>query len=280
MEQAVLLPDTRPLFPILDRMLLDLLRELSPDDWQRQTIARLWRVKDVAAHLLDGNLRILSIQREGYFGEAPPPMNGYADLVAWLNQLNADWVKACRRLSPNVLILLHEATGPLVSAYFAGLDPEAPAVFPVAWAGESQSVNRLHVAREYTEKWLHQQQIRDAVGRLDDLLAPELFGPFMDTFAQGLPHACRDVEAPAGTTLQLAITAPAEHRYLVVREPGQWRLAGESAQSPAATAMLDADTAWRLFSKSLRPDDVRERVRITGNTKLAEAMLGMVAVMA
>ena len=45
---------TLPLFPELDRLLLELLRGLPPADWQRPTLARQWSVKDIVAHLLDG----------------------------------------------------------------------------------------------------------------------------------------------------------------------------------------------------------------------------------
>ena len=51
----------------LDRRLLDLLNDLAPSDWQRPTVAGQWRVHDVAAHLLDGNLRRLAIQRDQHF---------------------------------------------------------------------------------------------------------------------------------------------------------------------------------------------------------------------
>ena len=99
---------TQHLFSILDNKLMELLHSLTAEEWEAQTIARLWKVKDVAAHLLDGNIRALSIQKEKYFGEAPPAIESYDDLVSWLNQLNADWVKAAKRISPSVLGLLHE----------------------------------------------------------------------------------------------------------------------------------------------------------------------------
>ena len=60
-----------PLFPVLDDKLSELLRSLSSEDWQQPTLARKWTVKDVAAHLLDGNLRTLSFVRDRYFGEKP-----------------------------------------------------------------------------------------------------------------------------------------------------------------------------------------------------------------
>lgn len=55
----------------LDQMLFDLLRSLTPEEWQAQTVAKRWKVKDVVAHLLDGNIRILSQLRDEYQGENP-----------------------------------------------------------------------------------------------------------------------------------------------------------------------------------------------------------------
>jgi hypothetical protein len=52
------------LFTKLDNLLISLLRSLSPEEWQQQTIAKLWKVKDIASHLLDGNLRTLSFSRD------------------------------------------------------------------------------------------------------------------------------------------------------------------------------------------------------------------------
>jgi hypothetical protein len=153
--------DVRHLFKSLDEKLIALLESLSKEDWDRQTVAVKWKVKDVVSHLLDGNLRTLSIQRDGYYGEKPVGLHDFQELVNWLNRLNADWVKATRRLSPEVLIFLHKATGQIVSDYFASLDPWEEAVFSVDWAGESTSLNWMHLAREYSEKWHHQQQIRE-----------------------------------------------------------------------------------------------------------------------
>lgn len=128
--------DVLPLFPVLDHKLQNLLRSLSPDDWQRPTLARQWTVKDVAAHLLDGNLRTLSMLRDGYSGEAPDAFD-YAGIVAFLNRLNGEWVRAARRLSPAVLVELLAQSGAEYTACLHTLDPWAPAVFSVACAGRA-----------------------------------------------------------------------------------------------------------------------------------------------
>jgi hypothetical protein len=52
---------TLPLFAPLDDQLIRLLRTLEPGDWQKPTRAVSWTVKDIVSHLLDGNLRMISI---------------------------------------------------------------------------------------------------------------------------------------------------------------------------------------------------------------------------
>ncbi|WP_310394107.1 maleylpyruvate isomerase N-terminal domain-containing protein [Hymenobacter sp.] len=269
-----------PLFSVLDQKLLALLRSLTPADWQRPTLARQWTVKDVAAHLLDGNLRTLSMLRDGHFGEAPDDPS-YAGVVAFLNRLNADWVRAVRRLSPAVLIELLAQSGAEYAAFLATLDPWAPAGFSVAWAGESTSLNWFHVARDYTEKWHHQQQIREAVGAPADLMTPELFRPFVETLMRGLPHALRAVPAAPGAVLQVRVTSASGGTWQAEKVPAGWQLRPSSpAAALSAEVQLAPEVAWRLFTKGLSPAEARASVQLSGDEALGSAVLGLVAVMA
>ncbi|MBF9238380.1 maleylpyruvate isomerase N-terminal domain-containing protein [Hymenobacter sp. BT683] len=269
-----------PLFPVLDQRLTELLRSLSAPDWQRPTLARQWTVKDVAAHLLDGNLRTLSMLRDGYFGEAPDDPTSYTGIVSYLNRLNADWVGAARRLSPAVLIELLAQSGAEYTAYLTTLDPWAPAAFSVGWAGETESQNWFHIARDYTEKWHHQQQIHAAVGG-PGLLTRELFEPFAATCLRGLPHAYRNVAAPVGTVVQVHITTVIGGTWQVAKSAAGWQLqAPEPTAAVAAEVALSPEIAWPLFTKGLSPAEARPQVRIVGNQTLGEAALHLLAVMA
>ena len=269
--------ETLPLFAELDRLLLELLRSLTPEDWQRPTLARQWTVKDIAAHLLDGNLRTLSMLRDGYAGETPEDFS-YAGIVAYLNRLNADWVRAARRLSPAVLMQLLAESGSAYTAYLQTLDPWAPAAFSVAWAGETESMNWFHIARDYTEKWHHQQQIREAVGQTEVLMQPALFRPLIETFVRALPYAYREVVAPMGTRVQLSV-GPEAGTWQLERTTGGWQLADGLHEALATTIMLAPDVAWKLFTKGLSAEQARQQARITGNEQLAGPLFGLVAVM-
>ena len=271
--------DVRHLFKSLDEKLIVLLESLTVEDWEQQTVAIKWKVKDVVSHLLDSNLRTLSIQRDGYYGEKPVGLHDFQELVNWLNRLNADWVKATRRLSPQVLIHLHKATGPNVSEYYASLDPWAEAVFPVDWAGETTSLNWMHLAREYSEKWHHQQQIRDATGK-DGIMNKEFFYPAISTFMLALPFTFKKVEASKGTTIQVAISGEAGGEWHLIKTREAWELAASIDGDPTTSVSIPAEISWKLFSKSLRPAEALPEIKLSGDTQLGMQVLEMVSVMA
>lgn len=267
------------LFPQLHRELLALLKSLSEAAWSKPTAARAWSVKDIVAHLLDGNIRRLSFQRDK-IPLPPPPLQieYYQDLVAFLNQLNAEWVKAAQRISPKLLIEFLDITGAQVSQFFKTLDPFAPAMFSVAWAGQEKSPNWFDMAREYTERWHHQQQIREAVGA-PGLTARQWLYPVFDTFLRGLPHTYRASESRNGTKIEFIVTGEAGGEWTLSRENQTWELYAGNAGDAACQVRLNQDTAWRLMTNGLNAADVLARVEITGERKLGMPILKMRAVM-
>src|SRR5262249_39929347 len=140
--------DTRPLFLPLHEELMALLRGLSAADWERPPRAGAWTVRDVVAHLLDGDVRRLTFQRDGVGWPGPEPAAPTFDaLVPFLDRLNAEWIAAARRLSPRVLVDFLAVTGPQVASLFASLAPEGRAFVGVAWAGVDEAPNWLAVRR-------------------------------------------------------------------------------------------------------------------------------------
>src|SRR3954468_19656454 len=141
--------------------LLSLLNELSPDEWESPTICPGWSVKDIAGHLLGDDLGMLSRGRDAY--DNPDfavglDISRLSDLIVAIDRQNALWVEAMRRLSPRAVTELLAWTGPPPAAYFASLEPGSLGG-PVDWAGPEPAPLWLHVAREYTERWVHQQHI-------------------------------------------------------------------------------------------------------------------------
>ena len=267
------------LFPELHAELMSLLRQMRPDDWSKPTACALWSVKDIVAHLLDSALRRLSFGRDRMEPTPDQPITSYAELVGYLNRLNADWVRAARRLSPRVLTDMLDLTEPALSEHFRSLDPHATARFGVAWAGEETSPNWFDIGREYTERWLHQQQIRDAVGATP-LTDRVWLHPVLDLFVRALPFTFRETPADEGATVRVTIEGPAGGEWTLRRESGGWRLYAGAAPGPSASVTFSDDTAWRLFSKGLAPEAARARSRIEGDQALGSVVLQALGVMA
>jgi uncharacterized protein (TIGR03083 family) len=267
------------LFPPLQRELMRLLQELGPEQWARPTACAGWSVQDIVAHLLDTCLRRLSFGRDGKDASPGRPIAGYADLVGYLNELNAEWVTAMRRLSPQLLIDLTDWAGPPLHRYLASLDPHATATFGVAWAGEDQSPNWFDIGREYTERWLHQQQIREAVGA-PGLTTRRWLHPALDIFVRALPFSYRAVRADPQKTVELRIGGEAGGSWSLVAGPNGWQLFVGARADPTALVSLDQATAWKLFSKGLSSDRARREISISGDAALGEPILKTLAVMA
>jgi uncharacterized protein (TIGR03083 family) len=266
---------TAELFPELRQRLLALLASLGDEEWRRPTAARLWNVKDVALHLLGGDIGNLSRRRDGF--ELPAPVESSPELVAFINQLNASWVAAGQRLSPRLLVELTEHVGRQTDEYFLSLDPFAPGG-AVSWAGPQRAPEWLDVAREYTERWHHQQQIRDATGR-EGLYEERLFAPVIDTFLRALPHTFRGVDAPEGTQLELSLSGPGGGSWVLERR-GLWTLFRGSAARPSALVSIASTDAWKVFTRGLRDREAMSRAEITGDPVLGAKVLETVSVIA
>jgi uncharacterized protein (TIGR03083 family) len=255
--------------------LLQLLSSLSPEDWDRSTVCADWSVKDVALHILGGDLGNISLRRDSFYGLSPAPGE---DFVAFINRINGEWVHTARRLSPRLLVDLLAFSGPQLFECFATLDL-APVAAHVSWAGPDPSPVWLDVAREYTERRLHQQHIRDAVSK-PGLTNGRFLGPVLAAFVYALPHAFRNTPAPEGTAIHIDITGEAGGDWSLVREASGWALYAGIADSPATGVKLDQSAAWRLLTKGLTPETARSAISFEGDRALGEPIFQAIAIIA
>lgn len=229
-------------------------------------------VRDVVAHLLDSTLRRLSFHRDGM---APPPparaITSDRGFVDFINDLNAQWVRSAKRLSPQVLTDLYERASRELADWFESLPLDAPALFAVSWAGEQASAGWFDIGREFTEQWHHQQQIRMAVGA-DALADPRYLAAVIDVAMRGLPHAFRDVPAEPGETVVIDVSGPSGGRWTLSREDRRWTL--WRGEPPVATARvrLNDDAAWKLLFNALPDRDAAGAVHVDGRAELGRAL--------
>ncbi len=181
-------------------------------------------------------------------------------------------------MSPRVLIDLLELTGAQMADYFQGLDPFALGG-SVGWVGPEPAPVWLDQAREYTERWHHQQHIRDAVGR-PGLKQPRYFAPVLAAFVRALPRTYQATPAAGGATVTLSIAGDSGGRWTILRENDRWNLYSGAPDIPTAEVTLDQDLAWRLFTRGVPSAQAQPQIQFTGDPTLGLQLLEMVSIIA
>lgn len=268
--------DVRPLFPRERQAMLELLGGLGAADWAAPTVCPGWDVHDVVGHVLNDYMRRLSGSRDRYGGAV------FADdetLPAYLARTNEEFVRSSRQLSPQLMIELLDHLGPRLDAVWAATDLQAAADLNVSWAAtDIGSPAWLDIGRDYTEFWVHQQQVRDAVS-VAGATEPDLMAPVLDIFARALPNTVRTHDRPEGSTAHLEVLGPAGGRWGTVRQDGRWRMA-EPAGEPDARVSMDQDTFWRLATRGITVEEARRRSTVSGDAELTAAITSLLAVVA
>lgn len=260
----------------VDQHLIDLLAALDSAEWEMPTIAPQWSVRDVAAHLLDTALRKLSRGRDQCHTERVD-IRSFQDVITLVNRLNREGVTVYRRLSPPVLIDLMRLACGQTADFYESLDPLATAAIGVSWAGEMTSLVWFDNARELTERWHHQEQIRLATNR-PGIMTPVLYHPVLDTFMRGLPHTYRDVPAPVGTAILIEVSGDCGGQWCLLKSQGGWVFANELPSTVAAHIVIPQSIAWRVFTKGIDRASVYPKLTLLGDTALGENVLKLVAI--
>jgi len=267
--------DLLPLYPVERAELLDLLTGLEPAEWAAPTECPAWSVKGIALHLLADDLSLLSRQRD----EEPPgvaiePGSSFDELFVALDRFNERWVEAASFFSTPLLVELLGLSGEWTERFYGSADPDRPAEV-VAWIGPDPAPYWLVTAREYFERWIHQLQIRRAVGR-PGLHDARFVLPAVAVAVRGFPQGLAALPAADATTVTISI---AEHDAAwTVRSDGQrWALFDGGPDEPTVTLPLDLDSAALLFSRALTSAELGERVQPKGDSDLGALIVAGLA---
>jgi uncharacterized protein (TIGR03083 family) len=241
--------------------LSDLLAGLERADWDRPSPCPGWTVLGLCCHLVGDDLSALSRHRDDYHGTPAPQDAGEAEFVAWLDDLQAEWVRAVRRLSPRVVAGLLEWAGPQLVDTFRRQDPRAR-TGDVSWAGGLVPV-WLDQVRELSEYWIHRQQLLQSLGRPSDLRA-DLAAPVLDGLRWAYPFRLGPVPARPGDTVTIAISGSVTLTWLLVATAAGWEYLDRPGPRVVARLGMTTEQAWRLLTNNLPAAD-RARVTASGD---------------
>lgn len=231
------------------RQLLGLLCGLPPGDWSAPTAAPDWNVKAVALHLLDDDLGWLSRGRDRDLS-GNLDMGEYPAFVDALAAKNQRWIDGAAGLSPQVIVDLLEWSGHQMDDYYAAIDLSGAG--GVIWASDGDVPQWFDIAQDFTERWVHQMQIREAVNRVEGF-AERYLPAVLNTFIWALPHQFKPA-AVEGACINIdhGLT---DRWHLISDGLGNWTL-----------------HPWRMLTGA---DHDRARVEVSGSAQLAEGLFNV-----
>lgn len=272
--------ETLHLFEDLNQELIYFLADLTPAEWLTASPVSGRTVKDLASHIIDGSMRRISMQRDHHFDSEGTNPKNLDELIQHIQAINQQWIVATRRLSPRILIDMLKKYEQEVYQLYCMLKMEDDAIFSVAWAHQDVSPNWFDVARDYTEKWHHQMQMRMAVGK--PLLMSERFVlPVYETFLSALPaHLNNSAFAINNHLLQLEITGEIRLVIQLIANEGKWQTLEILRPDPETIIKIPASLGWMLFTNTDREKEKYiNRIEVSGLAELASAVIKLTTVL-
>lgn len=263
--------ETVELFPKLNNMLINLLSSLSIDEFHEPTQFPTWKVKDICAHLLDSSIRRLSGSRDSYQSLETPKIEFYDDLIEYITNIADRWTLAFSGVSPRIIIKLIDQYQTELYEYLKTLKPFERSFFAVSWAGEQESYNWFDIAREYTERWHHQMQIREALHK-ESLYQDNLYYPVLDTFMRALPYHYRNWKMNPGYVLSIGINGKTNWEWHLEWDD-EIKLITSPINEPQTKVMIDQDKVWKILTRW--NDRSAYKIEVEGNTELGNHFLEM-----
>jgi uncharacterized protein (TIGR03083 family) len=269
--------DVIDVLPAERSALVELLRSLDDDDWKRPTECPAYDVQGVATHVLGDDLSLLSRQRDGATPGVVDILHAGDDFRGALDRFNDRWVEAAHFFSPSVLIELLELAGHWTVDWYRAVDLQSLGE-PVWFFGATGPSPYWQIAaREYAERWVHQHQIRRAVGRsnLDDTA---LLHPAVAVVVRSIAAHLRDLGTPPGDSIVLTVGGFAS--WTLTRDNSGWQLFDGASERALAELELEHSRATDAVSRGLTSSAVEAAFSLEGDLDLARRAARGIAALA
>jgi hypothetical protein len=173
-------------------------------------------------------------------------------------------------LSPTVVRDLLAWTGPQLVDALTTQDPTERSA-RVSWAGPDPVPVWLDQVRELFERWIHRQQLLQALGEPSDLEAAVL-GPVLDGLRWAYPYRLDQAGgADIGDTVEISVAGPVEAHWLLVATGSGWRFQPAAGPRRVARLALTTQQAWRLLTNNL-PAEAAADVDLSGDARVVEVL--------
>ncbi len=245
-----------------------LCRTFSEGHWKAPTDCPGWSVQDQLSRLVGSESRLLGRSAPDH---TPQGVSHVKNEIGQRNEVLVD----CRRPWPGTKVLeeFQEVTGQRLRglrAMSAG-DFAAETETPIG-----PGTVRDFLAIRIFDAWVHEQDMRRAVGRPGNLEGP-VAAHAMGRMAMAMPYVVgRKVQPVDGTTVVFEVTGPAGRVLAIAMEGTRANPLELPPSSPTARLIMDVETFACLSCGRWESGDVLAtgKVRIDGDQALGEAVVG------
>ncbi|MGW2015685.1 maleylpyruvate isomerase family mycothiol-dependent enzyme [Streptomyces sp. NPDC001927] len=250
----------------------ELVQPLVEGEWNRATPCPGWSVRDIVSHVIGMECEML--------GDPRPIHSLPRDLYHVRGEFS-------RYMEMQVDVRRHH-TGPEMTSELEYIlirrarqlrnENRQPDHLIRAPLGAEQTLEVAYRMRAF-DVWVHEQDLRTALGKPGNLDSPGAL-VVRDNLLVGLAKVvAKDAGAPPNSAVVVDVHGPVEFlRTVRVDAEGRGSVDGAPSLGPAVTLALDWETYVRLACGRVRPAAVADRIKIEGDTELAQAILDNFAV--
>ena len=262
----------------VDRV-VDLAGDLGDEELGRPTDLPGWSVQDVLAHVAAVESDLAGLPGASSGPTSPPRVEGPAGVTDPFTAYTEAGVRARRGRSAGELLDELRTAADVRSAQLRENPPTDPTGTPPRTPGRIEWDWRTLLRNRAVDVWMHEQDVRRAVGRpggLDSAGAAVTLG----SFAAAIPYVVgKRVAPPEGTTVGLEVDGP-------VPISGAVRVGadGRATLLPGSGVPADADAVLRMSGETFailcggrRPPEEVD-VEVGGDAELARRVAGAMAV--
>ncbi|MFF5365824.1 maleylpyruvate isomerase family mycothiol-dependent enzyme [Streptomyces sp. NPDC013187] len=245
----------------------ELLQPLPEAEWNRRTPCPGWSVRDVVSHVIGLDCEML--------GDPRPIHSLPRDLFHVTNEHQ-------RYMEMQVDVRRHHTAPEMTSELEYVIirrnrqlrnesrDPGTKVRGPHG----SELTLEESMRRHAFDVWVHEQDLRTALGRPGNLDSPGALVA-RDVLLGELPRVvAEDAQAPRSSAIVFDVHGPVEFlRTIRVDIQGRGTLETAPALGPAATITLDWETYVRLACGRVTPESVSDRLKTEGDPELTAAIL-------
>lgn len=239
--------------------------DLAVAEWLLPTDCPGWTVRDQLSHLVGGESNLL--------GRPAPEHSPSGDLahvrnpIGHNNEVHVDFRRS--RTGAEVLDEFREVIAERLAALRSWTKEDFD---QESWTPLGPGTVRDFLGIRLFDAWVHEQDIRRAVGRPGDLEGPVAEHAFA-RIASAVPFVVgKKVGAPDGTMVVFEITGPAGRTFAVGVDGGRAKPV-EPPSAPTAKLTMDLQTFNCLGCGRRTADQCADEVRIEGDEDLAGKIL-------